>query len=544
MRSLPIQGRASSASREGLPALQVGARSALDRFQQKLDGQTPADDQAAALAADQRDVESAESKTPVTDAAGACRVGRRPAADRKCVSNLEAPDAPLAKAEAIRLAAAAARALEAPAGADKPVGPREAIAHAMDAALALARHLADEQSTRERTRVLAHAQQMLVGPRARGDLADLARQEHHCGRAGAAPRRKQAERPPTRSRPLPYYPTRPPASTPVRAPTRRLWIEPATGPPARSTSWLPLPTTSPTPPVEMHRPRHEARAPDDKTLGVTPADHTDAAALAQRQRHIREGLQAILGETGAAQQALRERSTALGREVADLRDRARDISPRSQWPAHAAADLLGRAAPESMDRGAVGFRRGPPGEALHSQRQAADQAEQGARHTEDLAAALRSDRPAGAVDPPPTAWPLPRPPREGPRSISRRPAPRHSPVTDASQATRAAAVAMHKAAQSLRAGDRAARGTSRARESASTSTEPRGTIAGKGDPDLAGLKAAVRAKTGRTWGELPGHLRTEILQMSQGRYRDDYARLIELYFREIAADAADRGARP
>ena len=63
-------------------------------------------------------------------------------------------------------------------------------------------------------------------------------------------------------------------------------------------------------------------------------------------------------------------------------------------------------------------------------------------------------------------------------------------------------------------------------------------------PDLDGLKAAVRAKTGRTWGELPGHLRTEILQMSQGRYRDDYARLIELYFREIAADAADRGARP
>jgi hypothetical protein len=43
---------------------------------------------------------------------------------------------------------------------------------------------------------------------------------------------------------------------------------------------------------------------------------------------------------------------------------------------------------------------------------------------------------------------------------------------------------------------------------------------------------------------LPGHLRTEILQMSQGQYRDDYARLIELYFREIATDAADRGARP
>ena len=66
-----------------------------------------------------------------------------------------------------------------------------------------------------------------------------------------------------------------------------------------------------------------------------------------------------------------------------------------------------------------------------------------------------------------------------------------------------------------------------------------------GDPDLGGLKAAVRAKTGRAWGELPGHLRTELLQMSQGRYRDEYARLIQLYFREIAAGAeARQDARP
>jgi hypothetical protein len=67
-----------------------------------------------------------------------------------------------------------------------------------------------------------------------------------------------------------------------------------------------------------------------------------------------------------------------------------------------------------------------------------------------------------------------------------------------------------------------------------------------GPADLAELKDLVLHKTGRAWGELPGHLRTEILQMAQGRYRDDYARLIQLYYREIAAgaDRAGTGPRP
>ena len=62
--------------------------------------------------------------------------------------------------------------------------------------------------------------------------------------------------------------------------------------------------------------------------------------------------------------------------------------------------------------------------------------------------------------------------------------------------------------------------------------------AGKAEPNLAKLKEMVRQKTGRKWGELPGHLRNEILQMQGGRYRDDYARVIQLYFREIAGAAA------
>lgn len=49
---------------------------------------------------------------------------------------------------------------------------------------------------------------------------------------------------------------------------------------------------------------------------------------------------------------------------------------------------------------------------------------------------------------------------------------------------------------------------------------------------------------GRAWGELPGHLRTAILQMAQGRFREDYARIIELYYREIAAQGRPQAEKP
>ena len=67
--------------------------------------------------------------------------------------------------------------------------------------------------------------------------------------------------------------------------------------------------------------------------------------------------------------------------------------------------------------------------------------------------------------------------------------------------------------------------------------DPESRPSGAVEPDLTKLKELVRQKTGRKWGELPGHLRNEILQMRGGRYRDDYARMIQLYFREIAGAA-------
>ncbi len=106
-----------------------------------------------------------------------------------------------------------------------------------------------------------------------------------------------------------------------------------------------------------------------------------------------------------------------------------------------------------------------------------------------------------------------------------------------------ASAAMQRAAQAMRTAARSQPGPGEPGDNPSVgqggpSNDPRSNPAGVAAPDLAGLPAMARTKSAHNWGELPGHLRTEIMQLSQGKYRDDYARQIQLYFQEIAADGA------
>jgi hypothetical protein len=82
------------------------------------------------------------------------------------------------------------------------------------------------------------------------------------------------------------------------------------------------------------------------------------------------------------------------------------------------------------------------------------------------------------------------------------------------------------------------RGSNQRAESATrpaTGAEP-----GKGDPNSAPLpsdlqkSSDVQKSVGKNWGELPGELRTRILQDMKAQYGDDYARIIKLYFEQIA----------
>jgi hypothetical protein len=49
----------------------------------------------------------------------------------------------------------------------------------------------------------------------------------------------------------------------------------------------------------------------------------------------------------------------------------------------------------------------------------------------------------------------------------------------------------------------------------------------------------MKKYAGKRWGELPGELRTQIIQDMKSKYGDNYARMIKLYFEQVA-DTKDK----
>jgi hypothetical protein len=652
------------ARRDSLPALAADARASAERLEQKFYGRQPADDLAADLAAEMRDLAEA-----INDPAARTENARRLAS---AIRGLNAPDARLAHAAAMQAANDAARAV-----ADPNAKPQDAIQRAADTTRALAQRLADADSLRDQVAMLARTQRALDQANGLEDRASAARAQRGIAEDFArvnAPDAEPARRSVNRALELADRAANPNLHDGQPTPTaeaqnlarqeaaQRLEQLAAKLSPTRETSHANSNVNSRARASELAREQRElanqiqavqdrleqtpdknaARArvadelaplaasqaalagatrnisdpaldrdprrnierrraaaetsqgraagamtrrdpnraaafareaaagleqlaqaipenapepdpsraptPEDSELALRPAHANEARALAQRERQIRERLQAILGDRVPPQQSLRNEATALGRELANLRDQSRETSPRGQGPAHAAADLMQNHAPPAMDQGAEALGRGRPDVAREAQRRAAEAVERAAQQADDLAAALRADRPLQAPDA--QADGTLAGVRDAQRQASQELAQARDPAVGR-QAAQSAAGAMHQAAQGLRTAAQAPR--SRSSDAlaqrgepetpngnpSQTTKDPKNQRAGTAEADLSELKELVRAKTGRAWGELPGHLRTEILQMSQGRYREDYARLIQLYFKEIAASERD-----
>jgi hypothetical protein len=567
------------AARDVLAGAEAAAHATMDRLEQKLNGRVPADDLAVELALDQDaiqqevDAEVAAGRRPGDEKVSPDPLARsrsRLAAGERAlagaVRGLIVPEATLAQAEAVRMAERAASELERP---GFSADPSAALAEATESVHRLARQLTGSQPLPERIAAMARAQRSLNSPEMQSDpvaaangqraialgLARLAVPAKRAAQDAVARAVDAAERAAVidDEHPASSSPT-PAALADVRSGAAKALEELA------AAAARPLQPSASGPAAQP--------AAVDPELPLRPAHLTAARELVDRERRIRLQLQAILGNRVPEQMAVRRESIALGRELAELRDSVRRLSDRTHYPAHEAAQHLGVHAPQAMDQGAGHLALGQARPAQDAQRRSAELLERGAQHAEDLALALRADRQEArqaAATPTSEATAAAQSPiahardamARALRQIGQSRDPAHS-----AEAVPAARQAMEEAARELRAAaavsesqggaaeahfadepgaraDTPAQGDeladAPARHHGGSSRDPQSRPGGKAEADLSEIKELIRTKTGRTWGELPGHLRTEILQSAQSRYRDDYARLIQLYFREITA---------
>jgi hypothetical protein len=63
---------------------------------------------------------------------------------------------------------------------------------------------------------------------------------------------------------------------------------------------------------------------------------------------------------------------------------------------------------------------------------------------------------------------------------------------------------------------------------------PAQTFQGGNASEPAEILEELKAHAGKAWGELPGELRTRIVQDLRARYGDEYGPIIQRYFQQIA----------
>ncbi len=560
------------ALRDALNAAAADTLTANDRIDQKQNGAVPADDLADELLKDQTDLATAKpSENPADSPA---HVQRRLASALRA---LPAPDAALEQAEAVRQAERAASALDAIEEKKdaSPDAKAKAQAEAVRPAIASAKALADRLATRDtphaRIEALARAERALndlgSDPAAAPDAeeaarnqrlaaAELARLDASKDKTKAAPLIADAQQAVHEAEAIAQRVRQPDETVPGRGKP-----DPATRRDANTHAADALEKLAAALPenAAAEKPVKTSKPPTDPEMPLNAEQAHKAQDLALRERRLRERLQAILADQVPPQQNVRRDALDVGHALADLRDQTRELAPRAFGPASEAAAHMGEHAPRAMAEAANQLAQGAPTPARDAQRRAAEAAEHGAQSAEDLAEALRAEAQQAAVAQAaegegegeeakhraePSAIGEA---REEMASATKQLGQARDPSAQAkAQSLDAAKAAMRGAAQRLQAAAEAQNhgpaepSLAQAKAKDGPAFDPKGGKAGIAKAEtLATLQEMIRKKTGRSWGELPGHLRTELLQMSQGRYRDDYARLIQLYFREIAAGAEE-----
>jgi hypothetical protein len=258
----------------------------------------------------------------------------------------------------------------------------------------------------------------------------------------------------------------------------------------------------------------------------SPGQVGQARDLAQRQRDLRDQVrQATAGETATA-----DERAAANRQQQELARQAGDIAKSLDESAGAMpggkAQENARGAAASARQGEQSLRQAQgndPGQSKQARKQAAESLDRAAGQAAQAAKAGQGQ-------------PQPGTPQAG-QQIQKAQGQMNQAQDQLGQGQQQQAKgAMQQAADALQ---EAAKQVGQQGEPQGPprdgANQPAVTAAqGKGTPTAVDLPKELQKYAGKKWGELPGELRTRIVQDMKAQYGDDYGRIIKLYFEQIA----------
>ncbi len=292
-----------------------------------------------------------------------------------------------------------------------------------------------------------------------------------------------------------------------------------------------LAAQKPTPPTG-------AKQAADMPRGLPSREQANQARqLAQQQRALRAEVQKAAkapptpAETAAQrdqQQKLRQQTGELTQNLSRL-GQEMQRTPQAQQQVRQATHF-GQQAQDAMQRAQDQVRQGQSEPARNSQQQAAHNLDQVARLAEQSAASLTAPgkgTPPGEGQPEMTA-------KTGQNLQQAQSAMQKAQQQLGQGQNQSAQDAMQQAAQALQQAARQMAQAQQPGKPAATTQVSKMGASGQGRPDPSLFDKDLKQYAGKSWGELPGELRTKILQDMKARYGEDYARIIKLYFEELA----------
>jgi hypothetical protein len=271
-----------------------------------------------------------------------------------------------------------------------------------------------------------------------------------------------------------------------------------------------------------------AEKPGAPPRGLPRKDQADQAhELARQQRELRDEVRRLLDEAQRVdqkpQQELQEKAGKLAQTL-DRFAQQMNGQPQLQQAAHRAKEASQQAS-NAMQQAQNQSREGNQGQARASQTNAAEALERAGRElTQAMAQQPSTNQQTGQE-----LQTAQNKMNEAQDQLGK------GQRQSAQNSMKQAAQALQQAAQQM--------AQKSGKPTRGGQPNPIGAAPG-GEPDREPASVDLKKYAGKRWGELPGALQTRIIQDLKTKYGDDYARIIKLYFQEIAADASTIRAVP